>query len=87
VAFVQEYRSEKSLEALNKLIPFNCTCLREGHRLTLSASELVPGDVIHFSAGDRIPADLRIMKVFDFFFFFSSSPRFLALLTLPLLVA
>lgn len=60
VAFVQEYRSEKSLEALNKLVPHYCHVLRDGSKLDILANELVPGDVIQFSTGDRIPADIRI---------------------------
>ncbi|RUP23409.1 hypothetical protein BC936DRAFT_139007, partial [Jimgerdemannia flammicorona] len=61
VAFVQEYRSEKSLEALNKLVPHNCKLIREGQTRTILASELVPGDLVRFSIGDRIPADIRLV--------------------------
>lgn len=67
VGFVQEYRSEKSLEALNRLVPHHAHVLRgssdrEGQVTseTLSASQLVPGDLVAFSSGDRIPADIRI---------------------------
>ncbi|KAM6430114.1 calcium-transporting ATPase type 2C member 2 [Liasis olivaceus] len=65
VAFVQEYRSEKSLEELNKLVPPECNCLREGKVQHLLARELVPGDVVCLSIGDRIPADLRLTEVID----------------------
>ncbi|KAJ3305745.1 High affinity Ca2+/Mn2+ P-type ATPase-like protein [Kappamyces sp. JEL0829] len=61
VAFVQEYQSMQSLEALNKLAPPHCHVLREGHVANILASELVPGDVVKFSSGDRIPADARIL--------------------------
>ncbi|KAI7898819.1 PMR1-type calcium-transporting P-type ATPase [Cokeromyces recurvatus] len=60
VAFVQEYRSEKSLEALNKLVPHYCHLVRDGHISDILANDLVPGDVVHFGVGDRIPADCRI---------------------------
>ncbi len=40
VAFVQEYRSEKSLEALNKLVPYGCHCIRDGRIDDLPAAEL-----------------------------------------------
>lgn len=63
VAFVQEYRSEKSLEALNKLVPHYCHVIRNGHVSTLLALELVPGDLVTFSMGDRIPADIRLCQV------------------------
>ena len=61
VAFVQEYQSEKSLEALNDLAPPQCHVLRNGVILDEMASQLVPGDVIHFHRGDRIPADARVI--------------------------
>ncbi|XP_005592730.3 calcium-transporting ATPase type 2C member 2 [Macaca fascicularis] len=65
VAFIQEYRSEKSLEELTKLVPPECYCLREGKLQHLLARELVPGDVVSLSIGDRIPADIRLTEVAD----------------------
>ncbi|XP_076302469.1 calcium-transporting ATPase type 2C member 1-like [Lasioglossum baleicum] len=62
VAFVQEYRSEKSLEELNKLVPPTCHCLREGRMETFLARNLVPGDVVYLNIGDRVPADIRIFE-------------------------
>ena len=65
VGFVQERRSEKSLEALNKLVPHHCHLLRDGKELHLLANELVPGDIVTFSTGDRVPADVRMLTVVD----------------------
>ncbi|KAJ7099347.1 Ca-transporting ATPase [Mycena belliarum] len=65
VGFVQEQRSEKSLEALNKLVPHHCHVLREGQTIHILANELVPGDVVTFATGDRIPADIRIVAAVD----------------------
>ncbi|XP_078457911.1 calcium-transporting ATPase type 2C member 1 isoform X1 [Lampetra fluviatilis] len=65
VAFVQEYRSEKSLEELNKLVPPECHCVREGRMEKLLARELVPGDTVTLSVGDRVPADLRLYESID----------------------
>lgn len=65
VGFVQEYRSEKSLEALNRLVPDQCHLIRCGQESKLLASVLVPGDVVRFRVGDRIPADLRIIEAVD----------------------
>ncbi|TKY88783.1 hypothetical protein EX895_002414 [Sporisorium graminicola] len=62
VAFYQEQKSEKSLEALNKLVPHYCHLVRDGVTSSLLANELVPGDVVTFSTGDRIPADVRICE-------------------------
>eukprot|EP01134_Creolimax_fragrantissima_P007600 CFRG7600T1 len=61
VGFIQEYRSEKSLEQLNRLVPHRCHVIRNGNRMDIMAKELVPGDVIVCTVGDRIPADCRII--------------------------
>ncbi|KAF8161376.1 Ca-transporting ATPase [Crassisporium funariophilum] len=65
VGFVQERRSEKSLEALNKLVPHHCHVVREGEAIHVLANELVPGDLIKFGTGDRIPADIRLVDTVD----------------------
>ncbi|XP_077309540.1 calcium-transporting ATPase type 2C member 2 [Lithobates pipiens] len=65
VAFVQEYRSEKSLEELNKLVPPECNCIRDGKLQHLLARELVPGDVVCLTVGDRVPADIRLTETTD----------------------
>ncbi|KAF7290048.1 Ca-transporting ATPase [Mycena chlorophos] len=65
VGFVQEQRSEKSLEALNKLVPHHCHVLRDGQTIHILANELVPGDVVTFATGDRIPADIRVAAAVD----------------------
>ncbi|KAF7350904.1 Calcium-transporting ATPase 1 [Mycena sanguinolenta] len=65
VGFVQEQRSEKSLQALNKLVPHHCHVLREGQTVHILANELVPGDIVTFATGDRIPSDIRIVSAVD----------------------
>lgn len=91
VGFVQEYRSEKSLEALNSLVPHFAHIIRDGPgsakqengdielrtldteeldashgaAATVPAADLVPGDLILFRTGDRIPADIRITQAAD----------------------
>ncbi|CAH8498076.1 unnamed protein product [Dicrocoelium dendriticum] len=65
VAFIQNYRSEKALEALKKLMPPKCRCLRDGRLSVFLASELVPGDIVYISMGDRVPADLRLLEAVD----------------------
>ncbi|KAH0588507.1 hypothetical protein H2248_004338 [Termitomyces sp. 'cryptogamus'] len=65
VGFIQERRSEKSLEALNKLVPHYCHVIREGETKHVLANELVPGDIVTFSTGDRVPADIRIVSSID----------------------
>ncbi|KAM4736379.1 calcium-transporting ATPase type 2C member 1 isoform 2-T2 [Anableps anableps] len=65
VAFVQEYRSEKSLEELGRLVPPQCHCVRDGHLEHLLARDLVPGDTVCLSMGERVPADLRLYEASD----------------------
>jgi len=62
VGFVQEYRSEQSLEALNKLVPAEAHLIRNGSTQDVLAAQLVPGDLVHFDIGDRIPADIRLTE-------------------------
>ncbi len=63
VGFVQEYRSEKTLERMGALLPPSCHCLRDREMHTIYAKYLVPGDVVNLVVGDRIPADLRLFEV------------------------
>ncbi|XP_051883919.1 calcium-transporting ATPase type 2C member 2-like isoform X2 [Pristis pectinata] len=65
VAFVQEYHSEKSVQELGKLIPPECNCIREGKVEHIPARELVLGDTVCISIGDRVPADIRLMEAID----------------------
>ena len=66
IGFFQEYRAEKELQALKKMVSVEATILRDGNRTRLPVRELVPGDVVMLEAGDRIPADLRIIEAIDF---------------------
>ncbi|KAH7883388.1 hypothetical protein F5I97DRAFT_1930939 [Phlebopus sp. FC_14] len=65
VGFIQEQRSEKSLEALNKLVPHHCRVIRDQREIHILANELVPGDIVSLATGDRVPADLRIISALD----------------------
>lgn len=62
VASYQEYKSEQSLEALQNLVPHRCTVVRNGKTFIMLAEELVPGDIVRISHGDRVPADLRLIN-------------------------
>lgn len=62
VAFIQENRAEKEIEALRKLVPPKCVCIREGKTQHIYARDLVPGDLCILEIGDRIPADLRLTE-------------------------
>lgn len=62
IGFVQEYRAEKAVDALKKMVSPSAIVLRDGHEVKLDASEIVSGDVILVSEGDRVPADGRIIQ-------------------------
>jgi Ca2+-transporting ATPase len=62
LGFAQEYRAEKALESLRSLSAPTARVLREAGEKVIPSSELVPGDVIMLEAGDRIPADARLLE-------------------------
>ena len=64
LGFTQEYRSEKAVEALKKMTTPTASVLREGKEVRIPAAELVPGDIILLYAGDRVPADGRLIEAF-----------------------
>jgi P-type Ca2+ transporter type 2C len=62
IGFIQESRAEASLEALKRMLVTMATVRRDGLTLRLDAAELVLGDVIMIEAGDRVPADARLLS-------------------------
>jgi Ca2+-transporting ATPase len=65
VGFVQEYRSEKAMEAMKQLTAPKARVLRDGTEKVIPSREIVPGDIVLLEAGDRIPADARLLEVVD----------------------
>jgi Ca2+-transporting ATPase len=63
VGFIQEYRSEKALEAMRKLTSPTARVLRGGHEAVIPAQEIVPGDIVVLEEGDRAPADARLLEI------------------------
>ncbi|MDD5153759.1 MAG: cation-transporting P-type ATPase [Desulfovibrionales bacterium] len=61
--FIQEYKAEKAIEKLRLLLPFQVKVIREGGERELPAREVVPGDLIILSEGDKVPADARLIDV------------------------
>ena len=63
VGFLQEGKAERALNAIRDLISPHATVLRDGVRQTVEVEALVPGDIVLIEAGDRVPADLRLIRV------------------------
>ncbi|RGE45077.1 HAD family hydrolase [Comamonas testosteroni] len=60
--FVQEGRAEKALDAVKAMVSSRANVLRDGLRMAVPAQELAPGDCVLLEAGDRVPADLRLLR-------------------------
>ena len=65
LGFVQEYRAERAIEALRKMAAPTATVLRGGEEVEIPASDVVPGDVIMLAAGDKVPADGRMIDAIN----------------------
>jgi Ca2+-transporting ATPase len=59
---VQESRAENALAALKKMAAPEAQVLRDGHRVSIPARELVPGDIVYLETGNFIPADVRLLE-------------------------
>jgi Ca2+-transporting ATPase len=62
LGFIQEYRAERSMEALKKMTAPTASTLRGGREMEIAARELVPGDIVFIKTGDRMPADARLLE-------------------------
>jgi Ca2+-transporting ATPase len=62
VGFIQELKSEKAIEALKKMTAARCRVIRNNEESTIDITELVPGDIILISAGDKVPGDAYLIE-------------------------
>ena len=62
IGAVQEYRAERAVAALREMATPEAQVRRGGHLVTISATELVPGDIVLLDAGNAVPADLRLLE-------------------------
>lgn len=65
VGTLQEHKAKKAIEALNQYQPPKCKVLRNSSIVVLNGTDLVPGDIVHLEAGDRVPADIRLLHSFN----------------------
>jgi len=62
LGFYEEYKAQKELRGLDKLLQFKATVIRDGMHREIDAEEVVPGDILVLSHGQKIPADARIIQ-------------------------
>ena len=62
VGFIQEFKSEKAIEALKKMTAATCRVIRDNEESIIDVTELVPGDIILISAGDKVPGDAYLIE-------------------------
>ncbi|HYD69195.1 HAD-IC family P-type ATPase [Azospirillum sp.] len=61
IGFLQEGKAETALDAIRGMLSPHATVVRNGNRREINAADLVPGDLVLLSSGDRVPADLRLI--------------------------
>ncbi|MBI2327412.1 calcium-translocating P-type ATPase, PMCA-type [Candidatus Curtissbacteria bacterium] len=65
LGFFQEYKAEKSIEALKKLLAFKAKVIRDGNQKEVDVKNLVPGDIVVLDEGEKVPADIRLLEVYS----------------------
>ena len=62
IGISQDFRAERAMAALKRLAAVKAEVVRAGHRHTIAAAEIVPGDIVLLEAGSAVPADLRLIE-------------------------
>lgn len=62
IGFIQEGKAERALDAIRNLLSLQAMVVRDGRPHTINADDLVPGDIVLLQSGDRVPADLRLLR-------------------------
>lgn len=65
IGFIQEFRAERSMRELRKMVVPKARVLRNGKEMEISSEELVPGDIVFLSSGTKVPADIRLIKTIE----------------------
>ncbi len=66
VSFLQEYKASQALAALKQMVKYKAKVVRDGKEIIVAQEKVVPGDVILLSAGDKVPADARLIEMQNF---------------------
>jgi magnesium-transporting ATPase (P-type) len=65
VGYIQEYKAEKNVRALKKMVVSKARVLRDGKEQEINSEDLVPGDIVFLASGSRVPADLRLITAIE----------------------
>lgn len=65
LGFAQEWKAENALRALKKILSLRCRVTRAGHEMDIPADDLVPGDIVHLTTGNAVPADIRLIRAIN----------------------
>ena len=65
LGFYLEFRADRAVDELRKILSFNTIVVRDGKKVAVDASTLVPGDFLYLTIGDVVPADIRLLDVDD----------------------
>ena len=63
IGFIQEGKAEEAMEAVRNMLSLHATVIRDGQRVVIDATDVAPGDIVYVQSGDRIPADIRLIRV------------------------
>ncbi|MBU2978837.1 HAD-IC family P-type ATPase [Alteromonas sp. C1M14] len=67
IGVVQEGKAEKAMDSIRQMLALKAAVYRGGRRQTIDGEDLVPGDIVMLEAGDKVPADIRIIKAHSLF--------------------
>lgn len=62
IGYMQEAKAEEAINSLKKMLSANASVVRDGKRISIPATQLVPGDIVYLASGDKVPADLRLFE-------------------------
>jgi magnesium-transporting ATPase (P-type) len=66
IGYIQEGKAENALQAISTMLSLQAIVVRDGQQTTIVADQLVPGDIVMLQSGDKVPADLRLLKCKNF---------------------
>jgi len=66
IGFIQEYKAEKQVQALKKMVVAKARVIRDNQEVEIDGEQVVPGDIVLLASGGRVPADVRLIKTIEF---------------------